>query len=271
MDKETLLIDPIKVEQAITPHTKAIIAVDYAGQACDWNSLSAIAKKHNLFLVADACHSLGGKYQDKNSGTLADITVFSFHPVKHITTGEGGMCVTKDNELAKKMRTLRSHGISSDARSREQAGSWFYEMTTLGYNYRISDIQCALGISQLKKLAPWIDLRNQLAKHYCKLLDNSPIIPLHKREDVLHAYHLFVVRHPKRNQAYLDLRTANIGANVHYIPVHLHPYYQQNLGTKLGQCPIAEQAYSQILSLPIFPSMTTDDVERVCQVLLKQA
>lgn len=268
VDAATLLLDPAAAEAAITPRTKAIIAVDYAGQPCDWDRLRAIADKHHLSLVADGCHALGAAYRGRRVGTLADITVFSFHPVKHITTGEGGMAVTNDAALAARMRAFRGHGITSTASQREKSGAWFYEMTELGYNYRITDFQCALGSSQLKKLEGWIKKRNQLAQAYDTALAGSTVIPLTKRNDIRHAYHLYVVRTPDRDAAFKRLRAQGIGANVHYVPVHLHPYYQR-LGYKKGLCPVAETAYDEILTLPLWPGMDDADVERVCSALLQ--
>lgn len=264
---DTLLIDPAAVESAITPRTKAIIGVDYAGQPCDWDALRAVASKHSLVLVGDACHALGAEYKGRKVGTLADITVFSFHPVKHITTGEGGMAVTADAGLATKMRTFRGHGITTTAAEREREGGWFYEMTDLGYNYRITDFQCALGGSQLKKLPEWIEKRHALVRAYNTAFVDSPVRPLAERKDCLHAYHLYVVRVRHRDAAFRCLREAAIGANVHYIPVHLHPYYQKKMGMKPGMFPVAEQAYTEILTLPLWPGMKveqTDAIQRIC-------
>lgn len=269
---DTLLVEPRAVEAAVTPRTKAIIAVDYAGQPCDWDALRSIADKHHLALVADACHALGGEYKNRKVGVLADLTVFSFHPVKHITTGEGGMVVTHDPGLAARMRAFRGHGITTTATQREKSGAWFYEMTELGYNYRITDFQCALGSSQLKKLNTWIAKRNKCAQAYTDFFNHRQdinIIPLTRRADVLHAYHLYVVRHPQRDKAFRALRAQGIGANVHYIPVHLHPYYREHLGTHEGLCPVAEAAYDEILTLPLWPGMTDRDVERVTNIIVQ--
>lgn len=264
VDAATLLIDPAAVEAAITPRTKAIIAVDYAGQPCDWDALRAIADRHHLALVADGCHALGASFKGRKVGTLADITVFSFHPVKHITTGEGGMAVTNDERLAARMRAFRGHGITTTASQREKSGAWFYEMTELGYNYRITDFQCALGSSQLKKLDVWIDKRNELAQAYeAALAGQDSIRPLKCREDVRHAYHLYVVRTPERDALFRRLRANGIGANVHYVPVHLHPYYRNVVGTREGLCPVAEAAYREILTLPLWPGMTAIDIKRI--------
>ncbi len=259
---ENLLIDPAKIEAAITPRTKGIIAVDYAGQPCDWNALRALADKYNLFLVADSCHALGAAYKGRVVGTLADITIFSFHPVKHITTGEGGMAVTDDAAVAEKMRVFRSHGITTDAQQRVKSGSWFYEMKELGYNYRITDIQCALGLSQLPKLEQWVKQRNILASSYADGLRKLDIFPLITEESKYNAYHLYVVRSIERDSLFSFLRNKNIGVNVHYTPVYLHPYYVK-LGYNRGLCPVAEQAYSEILSLPLWPGMALSSVERV--------
>lgn len=268
VDAATLLIDPAAVEAAITPRTKAIIAVDYAGQPCDWDALRAIADRHHLALVADGCHALGASFKGRKVGTLADITVFSFHPVKHITTGEGGMAVTNDERLAARMRAFRGHGITTTASQREKSGAWFYEMTELGYNYRITDFQCALGSSQLKKLNAWIDKRNELAQAYeAALAGQDSIRPLKCREDVRHAYHLYVVRTPGRDALFHHLRANGIGANVHYVPVHLHPYYRNVVGTREGLCPVAEAAYRDILTLPLWPGMTEKDISYIIQKL----
>jgi perosamine synthetase len=271
VDPNTLLIDPNKIEDLITSRTKAIIAVDFAGQPCDYDRLAEITNRHNLVIVDDACHALGGSFKNRPVGTLAELNTFSFHPVKNITTGEGGMITTESPELAKKMRLFRNHGITTDHRTREQQGSWFYEMIDLGFNYRLTDIQCALGISQLKHLPAWISRRQEIARRYTLAFKNIPgVNPLAVRKDVSHAYHLYVVQFDlnelkKCDRAFIfkALRAEGIGVNVHYMPVHLHPYYQNNFGTCVGQCPVAESAYNQIISLPMFPLMIDRDVEDV--------
>lgn len=271
VDPDTLLIDPNKIEEKITPKTKAIISVDYAGQPCDYDRLWKIADEHNLVIVDDACHAIGGSYKKRAVGTLGRLNTFSFHPVKHITTGEGGIITTESGELAKRMQLFRNHGITTDHRQREQMGSWFYEMADLGFNYRLTDIQCALGISQLKHLPGWILRRQEIAKQYNAAFEQIPgVKPLLVRKDVVHAYHLFVVQLDPdqlnicdRTYIFQALRAEGIGVNVHYIPVHLHPYYQLHFGTRTGQCPVAESAYDRIISLPMFPLMTDDDVNDV--------
>lgn len=269
VDPSTLLIDPENVRKKITDKTKAIIAVDYTGQPCDWNTLRSIAKEHDLPLIADGCHALGAVEQDEKVGSIADMTVFSFHPVKHITTGEGGMILTNDEALDSKLRLFRNHGITTDARTREQAGSWFYEMQELGYNYRITDIQAALGLSQLSKLPWFLERRRGIAEKYDEHFAGTNVKPLAVRDGVKHAYHLYVVRIPDRNEVYKKLREAGIFAQVHYIPVHLHPYYRDNLGTNEGLCPVAEAAYEEILSLPIHQGLTDDELEYVVKTLLE--
>ncbi|MBN1930569.1 MAG: UDP-4-amino-4,6-dideoxy-N-acetyl-beta-L-altrosamine transaminase [Desulfobacterales bacterium] len=276
VDPDTLLIDPVEVEKKITPSTKAIIAMDYAGQACEYDKLQTIARKHGLILIADACHSLGATYKGAKTGSLADLTVFSFHPVKHITTGEGGMIVTDNANFAEKMRIFRNHGITSDYQQRQKKGTWYYEMVDLGYNYRLTDIQCALGLSQLRKLPGWIDRRREIAFNYDKAFSNISVVkPLTVSPNVNHSYHLYVIQLQmdelvaSRAAIYSDLRRENIGVNVHYIPVHLHPFYKNRFGYQKGDYPVAEAAYERILSLPLFQSMTDNDINIVIKSIKK--
>ena len=269
---DTLLLDPAEAEKKINSRTRAIVAVDYAGQPCDYDALQAVCQRHGITLVADGCHALGARYRGRPVGSLAALTVFSFHPVKHITTGEGGMIVTGDEKLAARMRVFRNHGITTEHRQRAGQGSWFYEMVDLGFNYRISDIQCALGISQLAKLSGWIERRREIASLYDAAFSGNPAIePLATRPGACHAYHLYVVRVPagQRQDVFRELRQRGIGANVHYIPVHYHPFYRQRFGTGPNLCPVAEAAYEQILSLPIFPRMSDSDVDCVIQAMLE--
>ncbi len=271
VEPDTLLIDPKQIEEKTTSRTKAVIAVDYGGHPCDYDTIKAITDKHALNLVADACHALGAYYKGRPVGSLADLSTFSFHPVKHITTAEGGMITTDDPHLAQKMRVFRNHGITSDHHQREVQGSWFYEMVDLGYNYRLTDIQCALGISQLGKLPTWIERRQAIARRYNEFFSQLPAVsPLALKEDVLNSYHLYVIKvdftelRTERAELFARLRNKGIGVNVHYVPVHLHPFYQRNFGTRPGMCPVAEAAYEQILSLPIHVGMTDADVATVC-------
>ena len=284
VEPETLLIDPAETARKVTERTKAIIAVDYAGQPCNYDALRAVAEKYGLTLIADACHAVGGFYKGRPVGSLAHMSAFSFHPVKNMTTGEGGMITTDNTNYADRMRSFRNHGIATDYRQRETMGSWFYEMVDLGFNYRITDMQCALGISQLKKLPDWIARRRCIAAKYDDAFAKvSGVTPLGLRADVIppsgnsdtptlrhsetssvHAYHLYVIRvSGDRTAIFRRLREAGIGVNVHYIPVHFHPYYREHLGTGPGLCPVAEAAYEGILSLPMFPGLSNADVERV--------
>lgn len=274
VDPDTLLIDPADVARKITPQTRAIIAVDYAGQPCDYDALHDLAKVHGLVLVADACHSLGGSYKGRSVGRLADLTIFSFHPVKHITTGEGGMVVTDDAILAGRMRRFRNHGIDTDHRQREAANTWAYQMIELGYNYRITDLQAALGTSQLAKLPDWLDKRRALAAAYdAALADVEGAHPLIVRPGNMHAYHLYVVRlndSGARGRIFAGLRQQGIGVNVHYLPVHLHPYYRETFLTTPGLCPHAEAAYESIVTLPLHQGMDKNDVIRVVHALRRE-
>ncbi|HPM23133.1 MAG TPA: DegT/DnrJ/EryC1/StrS family aminotransferase, partial [Phycisphaerae bacterium] len=270
VDPDTLLLGPDQAAERLTTRTRAIVAVDYAGQPCDYEGLRALAQRCRLPLVADACHALGGLYRGRPVGSLGDLTTFSFHPVKHITTGEGGLITTDDADLAGRMRRFRNHGITTDHHDRSAQGDWFYEMVDLGYNYRITDIQCALGLQQLTHLDAWIARRQAIAQQYADAFaDSDAVRPLTVRPDVSHAYHLYVVRLDPhacpvpRAAAFKALRAAGIGVNVHYIPVHLHPFYRERFGWRPGTCPVAEAAYEQLLSLPIFPAMSDADVADV--------
>lgn len=270
VERGTLLMDPAKATDKITDRTRAIVAVDYAGQPCDWDELRSIADKRGIALAADGCHALGAEYKGRKVGKLADLTVFSFHPVKHVTTGEGGMVVTDDEHLDARVRRFRNHGITTDYRERERTGAWFYEMADLGFNYRITDIQCALGTSQLGKLPGFLARRRAVASAYDEAFtDNENIRLLRVRSHNNHAYHLYVIRVEagRRAEIFSNLRAAGIGVNVHYVPVHLHPYYRKRLGTGPGLCPVAEAAYEQIISLPMHPGLSDGDVEQVIEAV----
>jgi perosamine synthetase len=276
VEPDTLLLDPEQVESKITPNTKAIIAVDYAGHPCDYTSLRKIANKNNLVLVSDACHALGAEYKGQKAGVLADLNIFSFHPVKHITTGEGGIITTDNADYADRMRIFRNHGITTDHHQREKQNSWFYEMTELGYNYRMTDFQCALGISQLKKLPGFLERRREIAKQYDKAFASMPeITPIAVRRNVLHAYHLYVVKIDfktlgiDRTTFFINLSEKGIAVNVHYIPVHLQPFYRKRFGTLPGLCPVAEAAYERLITLPMFPQMSDNDVTDVIAATYK--
>lgn len=276
VEPDTLLLDPRRVEERITSRTRAVIAVDYAGQPCDYGALRRVAARHGLKIVADACHALGGSSGGAPVGSLADLSTFSLHPVKHITTGEGGVITTDDGEFARRMRVFRNHGITSDHRRREQVGSWFYEMVDLGFNYRLTDFQCALGMAQLRKLPASVERRRDIAHRYdLAFAELAGLRALRTAPERRHAYHLYVVRldlsrlSVDRATVFAALRAEGIGCNVHYIPVHLHPFYRERFGTGPGLCPEAESAYEELLTLPLFPGMTDGDAEDVIAAVRK--
>jgi UDP-4-amino-4,6-dideoxy-N-acetyl-beta-L-altrosamine transaminase/UDP-2,4-diacetamido-2,4,6-trideoxy-beta-L-altropyranose hydrolase len=254
IDEDTMNIDPEKIEKLITTKTKAIIAVDFAGQLCNYDKICEIAKKHNLYIIQDAAHSIG------HSNYYGDIVTFSFHPVKHITTCEGGMCITNNENFYKKMSYFRTHGITRDFKQREISGEHYYEMIDLGFNYRIPDLLCALGISQLNKLDSFVKRRQEIAEKYEKSLSNISL-----KNKFNNVYHLYVIKLDEkfdRDIIFKMLKKRNIGVNVHYMPIYLHPYYE-SLGYTKGLCPIAEKVYKKIISLPIFPTMTDEDINYV--------
>jgi perosamine synthetase len=276
---DTLNLDPGEVSKKLSARTKAIIAVDYAGHPAALDELGQLAKTQGqrTLLIEDACHALGAEYQGKRVGGIADMTVFSFHPVKHLTTGEGGMVATNDARLAETLRRFRNHGISSEARQRQESGQWFYEMVLLGFNYRLTDIACALGLSQLEKLAANLARRREIAARYTAAFRDLPAIVVPTvRDGVVPAWHLYPVRlklemlSAGRGEIFRALRAENIGVNVHYIPVHQHPYYRERFksNSKEGY-PVAEDAYERLISLPMFHSMTAQDVEDVIHALRK--
>lgn len=276
VDPDTLLVGPRQIEPKLSARTKAIIGVDYAGQPCDYDAIRALASPRGIAVVADACHAIGGADRGRTVGTLADLTAFSFHPVKHVTTAEGGAIATDDESLAVRMRTFRNHGITVDHRQRSEKSSWVYEIDELGYNYRLTDIQCALGASQLPKLSARVRRRQEIADAYRRAFADVPEIePLAVRSGVSHAYHLFVVRIDfrrltcHRSELFAALRREGIGVNVHYIPVHLHPFYRRRFATHPGLCPSAEAVYEEILSLPMFPGMTERDISDVVEAMAK--
>jgi len=273
---DTLNLDPEQVAKKITPKTRAILPVDYAGHPADLNAIVELARQHGAVVIEDACHALGAEYNRRKVGSIADMTVFSFHPVKHITTGEGGMVTTDNPQFAEVLRRFRNHGISSDARQRQSAGQWHYEMVLLGFNYRLPDFACALGIEQLKRLDANLQRRREIAARYSKALAEirgviSPVV----RPEANPAWHLYPIRldleklTTDRAQIFRALRAENIGVNVHYIPVHLHPYYRDRFGYSGGEFPVAEDAYSRLISLPMFHAMSDQDVSDVIGAVAK--
>lgn len=278
IDSKTFLLDldklEEKLEQASAGEYKAIIPVDFAGYPIDSKRLRTIANKYNLKIIEDACHAPGAfhKYKDKKEfagqGNYADLSIFSFHPVKHIATGEGGMITTNDKYLYEKLLLLRSHGITkSTDLLHENHGGWYYEMQELGYNYRISDINCALGISQLKKAEQGLKRRNEIAQKYTNAFRNTNVISPEVSDNVYHAYHLYVIQISDRLGLYNYLRKHNIFAQVHYLPVHLHPYYKE-MGWKKGDFPASENYYEQCLSLPMFPTLKEHEQDFVIEKVL---
>jgi perosamine synthetase len=281
---DTLNLDPDKVSKKLSSRAssqtssrlRAIIAVDYAGHPAALDELRELAKNYGACLIEDACHALGAEYRGRQVGSLADMTVFSFHPVKHLTTGEGGMVTTNDPALAETLLRFRNHGISSDARQRQAAGQWYYEMVLLGFNYRLTDVACALGLSQLTKLSSNLARRREIAARYTAAFRAVPaLIPPSVRPEINPAWHLYPIRVDlakltvDRGQIFQALRAEHIGVNVHYIPVHLHPYYRSQLNHRNGEFPVAEAAYEQLISLPMFQGMTDADVEDVVRAMNK--
>ncbi len=266
---DTLNVDPARVADAITPRTRAIIAVDFAGQPADLDELREIARARRLVLIEDAAHALGATAHGRPVGGIADLTTLSFHPVKHVATGEGGMVTTDDDGLAGRMRRFRNHGIGSDASERARAGRWHYEMLDLGFNYRLTDLQCALGLSQLGKLDGFLARREAIAARYRRAFAACAGLRVpHVASHVRHAWHLFVVElelerlRVDRGVVFEALRAEGIGVNVHYIPVYRHPYYRTH-GYADVSCPVAERAYERLLTLPLFPGMADRDVDDV--------
>jgi len=271
VEPSTGLIDPLLVEGAITNRTRAIVAIDYTGQPADYDALRLIATRHSVPLIADAAHSLGATDSGRTVGMLADATALSFHPVKLITTGEGGAVLTNDPGLHTRVTDFRSHGMVRDrSRMSRDDGPWYMEMQSLGFNYRMTDFQCALGRSQLEKLPAFLARRRAIADWYDKDLSSVAGLALPaRRPNTESAWHLYVVRvsQPSRRRAFFEaLRRRSIGVQVHYLPVYRHPYYQ-NLGYPEGLCPQAEDFYSRAVSLPIFPGLTDGDIARVIETV----
>jgi len=271
---DNLNLDPERVRASVSSRTKAVLPVDYAGHPADLEAMLKIAEQHGLAVIEDACHALGAEYKGKRVGSIAHMTVFSFHPVKHLTTGEGGMVTTDNPAYADALRKFRNHGINSGARDRQQAGQWHYEMVLLGYNYRLTDIGCALGLSQLKKLDANLKWRREIAARYTAAFQEmAGVCAPAVRGDALPAWHLYPLRlnldqlSAGRAEIFRALRAENIGVNVHYIPVHLHPYYRERFGYRGGEFPIAENAYESLISLPMFHGMSDADVEDVVRAV----
>jgi UDP-4-amino-4,6-dideoxy-N-acetyl-beta-L-altrosamine transaminase len=268
INPDTMCIDHTKIEALITNKTKAIIFVDMCGNPCDYNEIKKIADKYNLFLIQDAAHSLGGKYKDLKVGSYANITCFSFHPVKNITTCEGGMIVTNNELFYKRGLAFRTHGISRDFKEREKMNTHYYEMQELGFNYRIPDVLCALGIEQLKRLDTFVERRNYIANKYNEAFQLHDNLLTYVKNNHYSAYHIYVIKlnlenlKVDRDTIFKELKSNGIGVNVHYMPIYLHPYYQ-SLGYEKGLCPVSENVYNRIITLPMFPLLKDEDIEKV--------
>lgn len=271
IDEKTYNIDPVEIEKKISHKTKAIIPVHYSGQPCEIDAIQRIAQKYDLTIIEDAAHALGASFKGKKIGCLSDMSIFSFHPVKHITSGEGGMITTNSKKLYQKLIQFRTHGITKNSNEyvNEAHGPWYHEQQLLGYNYRITDLQCALGISQLDKSDKFLSRRGYIADIYNKAFkDTDGVIIPHQNSDSESSWHLYILKLDlekltvNRRKIFEDLRKVKLGVNVHYIPVYFHPYYQK-MGYRKGLCPKAEKLYKRIVTIPLYPKMTNKDVDLV--------
>lgn len=277
IDPATYEIDPKSVESCITEKTKAVIAVDFTGAPCDYDALRSICRKHHLYLIEDAAHSIGTRYRGMPVGQIADLTTFSFHPVKTVTAGEGGAVMSKDPELARRVLMFARHGITRDQQLLQEQGNsnWYYEQQMLGYNYRLTDLQCALALSQLDKLDRFAARRRELVRRYNEALEELPEVCVQEEyEGADTVRHLYILRLETdclscgRQEFYDAMQAENIGVNVHYIPVYWFPYYR-SLGYRRGLCPNAEAYYESSMTLPLYYSMTDGDQEDVIRAVKK--
>jgi perosamine synthetase len=273
IDSQTYCIDPEQIRRRLTPATRGVIPVHFAGQPCDMSAISNIAREHELVVIEDAAHAIGASYEVAGRrfkvGCCAhsDMTTFSFHPVKHITTGEGGAITTNDPALYEKLCLLRTHGITKDPqRLTRSEGPWYYEQQALGFNYRITDIQCALGLSQLRRLDEFVARRRKIIAAYDAAFraDDELIIPC-QRQGAFSSWHLYMLclRSLDRRSVFERLRERGLGMNVHYIPVHQQPYFQEHYGYACGDLPLSEKYYTGALTMPLYPAMTDEDVAYV--------
>ncbi|WP_017470750.1 UDP-4-amino-4,6-dideoxy-N-acetyl-beta-L-altrosamine transaminase [Amphibacillus jilinensis] len=276
INNQTYNIDPNEIKKKITSKTKAIIPVDFTGQPANLDEILDIAKKYNLVVIEDAAHAIGATYKNRKVGSISDMTMFSFHPVKHITTGEGGIITTNNRRYYEALIQFRSHGITRNRNKLiDDDGPWYYDMQFLGYNYRMTDIQAALGKSQLKKVDKFVNLRKKFVSLYNNAFKNlDEVITPHQLNETSSSWHLYIIKLNKsklavnRKELFERLIKENIGVNVHYIPVYYLSYYQE-LGYKRGLCPKAEELYENIITLPLFPKMTESDVNDVIQALYR--
>ena len=276
VDEDTLNISLEAIEKAITSKTKAIIPVHYGGQPCDLDEIHAIAKKYNLKVLEDAAHSLPARYKGKTIGTISDVTCFSFYATKTLSTGEGGMICTNDEEIAERVKIMRLHGINRDAWKRyTESGSWYYEVVAPGYKYNFTDLQASLGLPQLKKVDTMWNSRKRIAAKYTEALKDLDLLQLHTiKPDRDSSWHLFPVRlyldrlTKNRAQIINELREKNIGVGVHFMPVHQHLYYSETFNLSDAEYPVASAAFPRLMSLPIYPGMTDENVDKVIDVLI---
>ena len=271
IDEASYTLDPASFEQRITPRTKAVIPVHHGGQVCDMRRINEIAREHGITVIEDAAHAAGARLDDVPVGNLSAFTSFSFYATKNLTTGEGGMLTTNDTAAAERIRVLALHGISADAWKRySKEGSWYYEVLEPGFKYNMTDIQASIGLHQLAKLDAFVAKREQLAIRYTTAFRDLPeVIPPIVRPGVRHAWHLYPIRvrtgrlRIDRAGFVAELANRGIGASVHFIPVHLHPFYRDTFGCRRGDLPITERVYDEFVSLPLFPSMTDAETDRV--------
>ena len=271
IERETDNIDPEKIKEAITPKTKAIIPVHYAGQPCDMKAVMEIAEDYSFSVVEDAAHAIGAEYEGRRIGTFGTTTCFSFYATKNMTTGEGGAITTDDDKLADKLRILRLHGISKDAwRRYSEKGSWYYEIENCGWKYNMTDMQAALGIHQIKKLDRFTEIRRKYARVYNEELGKiNGIITPYEKPNVKHVYHLYpiLLEGYNRDKFIIKMQEKGIGCSVHFIPLHLHPFYKNMFGFKKGDFPNAEWAYKREVSLPLYPKMKEEEVYDVINII----
>lgn len=279
VEPDTLNLDPVAVAAAITPRTRAIITVDYAGHPCEYDSLHALAAKHGLRIIDDAAHALGARYRGRPVGSLADITAFSFYATKNLSTGEGGAAVTDDPMLAERIQLLSLHGMSRDAWKRySDTGSWYYEVVAPGWKYNLSDVLAAIGLGQLERFDEWQLRRRAIVERYRAGLAEVPEIGLPgARAHIEHAWHLFPIALDldrlsiDRARFIQELRAENIGTSVHFIPIHRHPHFRDSLGLTPDRFPVAEHAYARAITLPLFPRMSDRDANDVIEAVRRVA
>lgn len=268
IEKDTLNINPEEIEKKITRKTKAIVPVDFSGHPCNYDEIIKIAKKHKLLVIEDACHALGAEYKDKKIGSFNDMTILSFHPVKHITTGEGGMILTNNKDFYEKLKIFRHHGIVK----KPEKGGWYYEIENIGYNYRLTDFQCALGLSQLKKIDGFVKRRREIVATYNKAFKHiKGIITLAEKDYTESSWHIYPiqVQGVDRRKMFEQLQENGIGVQVHYIPLHLQSFYKKRFAYKKGDFPIAEKYYEKAITLPLFPGMTDENVKYIIKTIKK--